>query len=101
MVRTPPVCRVWCVLSYEGHPDPFRGACGSVEEGPGGVESGATVRPPAQVLDDALRGPAEQHRDALVERRLIEAPARQALLEAASGADLLVVGARPRVVHRG
>jgi nucleotide-binding universal stress UspA family protein len=65
------------------------------------VESDATVRPPAQLLDDALRGPAEQHRDALVERRLIEAPARQALLEAASGADLLVVGARPRVVHRG
>ncbi|KAF5999112.1 universal stress protein [Streptomyces sp. WAC00263] len=61
----------------------------------------AHLRSPAQVLDDALRGSAERHRDVLVERRLIEAPARQALLEAASGADLLIVGARPRLVHRG
>jgi nucleotide-binding universal stress UspA family protein len=53
------------------------------------------------VLDDALRVPAERHRGVLVERRLIEAPARQALLEAASGTDLLVVGASPRLVHRG
>ncbi|MET8946857.1 universal stress protein [Streptomyces sp. NPDC004542] len=61
----------------------------------------AHLRPPAQVLDDALRGLAERYGDAVVERRLIEAPARQALLAAASGADLLVVGARPRLVHRG
>ncbi|MFJ9863859.1 universal stress protein [Streptomyces sp. NPDC101165] len=61
----------------------------------------AHVRPPAQVLDDALRDLTERHGDALVERRLIEAPARQALLAAASGADLLIVGARPRLVHRG
>jgi nucleotide-binding universal stress UspA family protein len=61
----------------------------------------AHLRPPAQVLDDVLRGPAERYRDAQVERRLIEAPARQALLEAASRADLLVVGARPRLLHRG
>ncbi|MFE0512224.1 universal stress protein [Streptomyces sp. NPDC058964] len=58
-------------------------------------------RPPAQVLDDALLGPVERYSDILVERRLIERPARPALLEAASGADLLVVGARPRLVHRG
>ncbi|MGW7381737.1 universal stress protein [Streptomyces sp. NPDC054794] len=61
----------------------------------------AHLRSPAQVLDDALRKPTERYRDALVERRLIEAPARQALLEGASGADLLVVGARPRLVRRG
>ncbi|MEV7687499.1 universal stress protein [Streptomyces bungoensis] len=58
-------------------------------------------RPPAQVLEDAVRGLPERYRDAEIELRLIEAPARQALLEAATGADLLVVGARPRVVHRG
>ncbi|MFE2102314.1 MULTISPECIES: universal stress protein [unclassified Streptomyces] len=58
-------------------------------------------RPPAQVLDDALRSLPEQYRDSLVEPILIEAPARQTLLEAASGADLLVVGARPRLMHRG
>ncbi|MGW2747366.1 universal stress protein [Streptomyces sp. NPDC001450] len=61
----------------------------------------AHLRPPAQVLDDTLRGPAARYRDTLVERRLVEAPARQALLEAASEADLLVIGARPRLVHRG
>ncbi|MGW0771132.1 universal stress protein [Streptomyces sp. NPDC002676] len=61
----------------------------------------AHQRPPAQVLDDALRGLPERYRDTLVELRPIEAPARQALLKAASGADLLVVGARPRLMHRG
>ncbi|QJS13851.1 universal stress protein [Streptomyces argyrophyllae] len=58
-------------------------------------------RPPAQVLDDALRHPAERYGDAAVSRRLIEKPARQALLEAASTADLLVVGARRRFGHPG
>ncbi|MGX4695315.1 universal stress protein [Streptomyces sp. JNUCC 63] len=58
-------------------------------------------RPPAQVLDDALRRPAEKYRDATVSRRLIEKPARPALLEAASTADLLVVGARRRLGHPG
>ncbi|MFF4137311.1 universal stress protein [Streptomyces mirabilis] len=58
-------------------------------------------RPPAQVLDDALGGPAERYRDAQVSRNVIEGPARQALLEAASGADLLVVGARRRQGHLG
>ncbi|MFI9809196.1 universal stress protein [Streptomyces sp. NPDC052301] len=58
-------------------------------------------RPPAQVLDDALRRPAERYRDASVSRRLIEKPARAALLEAASTADLLVVGARRRLGHPG
>ncbi|MFF3517618.1 universal stress protein [Streptomyces sp. NPDC002573] len=63
---------------------------------------GAHHRAPAQVLDDALRGPAEQYRDAApVSRRVVERPARQALLEAASGADLLVVGARRRRGHFG
>jgi nucleotide-binding universal stress UspA family protein len=58
-------------------------------------------RPPAQVLDDALRDASEQYRDASVRRRVIEGPARQALLEAASAADLLVVGARRRQGHLG
>ncbi|MFI9617150.1 universal stress protein [Streptomyces sp. NPDC052023] len=58
-------------------------------------------RPPAQVLDDALREATEQYRDASVSRRVIEGPARQALLEAASEADLLVVGARKRQGHVG
>ncbi|MFB7733700.1 universal stress protein [Streptomyces sp. NPDC056112] len=58
-------------------------------------------RPPAQVLDDALRRPAERYRNASVSRRLIEKPARRALLEAASTADLLVVGARRRLGHSG
>ncbi|MFJ7904716.1 universal stress protein [Streptomyces sp. NPDC096198] len=58
-------------------------------------------RPPAQVLEDALRQPAERYRDATVSRRLIEKPARQALLEAASTADLLIVGARRRLGHPG
>ncbi|MEU9379478.1 universal stress protein [Streptomyces sp. NPDC048279] len=61
----------------------------------------AHQRPPAQVLDDALGGPAERYRDAQVSRNVIEGPARQALLEAASGADLLVVGARRRQGHLG
>ncbi|ASN22838.1 universal stress protein [Streptomyces pluripotens] len=58
-------------------------------------------RPPTQVLDDTLRGPTALYRDVPVERRLVEEPARRALLEAASEADLLVVGARPRLVHSG
>ncbi|MFG2512270.1 universal stress protein [Streptomyces sp. NPDC048584] len=58
-------------------------------------------RPPVQVLDDALRGPAETYRYASVSRRVVEVPARQALLEAASEADLLVVGARRRKGHMG
>jgi nucleotide-binding universal stress UspA family protein len=58
-------------------------------------------RPPAQVLDDALRDASEEYRDAPVRRRVIEGPARQALLEAASEADLLVVGARRRQGHWG
>lgn len=58
-------------------------------------------RPPAQVLDDALRDASEQYRDAPVSQRVIEGPARQALLETASEADLLVVGARRRRGHSG
>jgi nucleotide-binding universal stress UspA family protein len=58
-------------------------------------------RPPAQVLDDALRGPLERFVHVPVSRQAVEGPARQALLEAASGADLLVVGARRRRGHVG
>ncbi|MGW3151378.1 universal stress protein [Streptomyces sp. NPDC001177] len=45
----------------------------------------AHLRPPAQVLDDALRGLGKRHRDMPVERRLIEAPARRALLKQRQG----------------
>ncbi|MFI9151646.1 universal stress protein [Streptomyces sp. NPDC053367] len=58
-------------------------------------------RPPTQVLDDALRGASERYGDVPVSRRVIQGPARQALLEAASDADLLVVGARRRQGHLG
>lgn len=58
-------------------------------------------RPPSQVLDDALHGLAERYRDARVSPRVIEGPARRALLDAASEADLLVVGARRRQGHPG
>ncbi|EST36467.1 universal stress protein [Streptomyces roseochromogenus] len=61
----------------------------------------AHQRPPAQVLDDALRTSAQQYGDAQVIRQVIEGPARQALLEAASVADLLIVGARRRLGHPG
>ncbi|WP_028800217.1 universal stress protein [Streptomyces sp. 142MFCol3.1] len=88
-------CRLLAVHAWSAP----RGACTTPEAPTWPLE--AHLRPPAQVLDDALRGIAERYPDALVERRLIEAPARRALLQAASQADLLVVGARPRLVHRG
>ncbi|MFF7640923.1 universal stress protein [Streptomyces canus] len=53
-------------------------------------------RPPAQVLADALRDPAQRYQDVPVSSETVEGPARRALLQAASGADLLVVGARRR-----
>ncbi|MFE1292778.1 universal stress protein [Streptomyces sp. NPDC058751] len=52
------------------------------------------------MLDGALRGSAETYRDT-TSRRLIEKPARAALLEASSTADLLIVGARRRLGHPG
>ncbi|MFF9403009.1 MULTISPECIES: universal stress protein [unclassified Streptomyces] len=61
----------------------------------------AHLRPPAQVLDDTLRLVGTRYRNAPVCRQLVEKPARQALLEAASEVDLLIVGAHPRLVHRG
>lgn len=58
-------------------------------------------RAPAQVLDDALCGAVDDCRDAPVSRRAVEGPARQALLDAAAEADLLIVGARRRLGHPG
>ncbi|MFF8596319.1 universal stress protein [Streptomyces sp. NPDC015220] len=58
-------------------------------------------RPPAQVLDDALRGPVERYGDTLTSRLVIDGPARQALVDAASEADLLIVGARRRQLVAG
>ncbi|MGX1910125.1 universal stress protein [Streptomyces phaeochromogenes] len=61
----------------------------------------ALERPPAQVLADALRDSAQQYQDVLVSSQVVEGSARQALLDAASSADLLVVGARRRHGHVG
>ncbi|MEU6774995.1 universal stress protein [Streptomyces sp. NPDC046759] len=61
----------------------------------------AHLRPPPQVLDDTLRVAEGWYRDVQVSRQVIEGPARRALLEAASEADLLVVGACRRLGHPG
>jgi nucleotide-binding universal stress UspA family protein len=61
----------------------------------------ARERPPAQVLADAVRGPAQRYRDVAVSGQVVEGPARRALLDAAARADLLVVGARRRHGHVG
>ncbi|MGW5216165.1 universal stress protein [Streptomyces sp. NPDC004051] len=58
-------------------------------------------RPPAQVLDDALRNPEKQYPETDVTRRVVEGSARQALLETAAEADLLVVGAGERHARTG
>ncbi|MFC5801672.1 universal stress protein [Streptomyces formicae] len=68
---------------------------------PSGYALEAHCRPPAQVLDDALRGPAERYPDGSVSREVVEGSARQALLAAASYADLLVVGSGTRRGHLG
>ncbi|MFC0597883.1 universal stress protein [Streptomyces palmae] len=56
-------------------------------------------RRPAEVLDAALDGLGGGYPDVPVERRVVDAPARQALLAAASEADLLVVGGHRRTGH--
>ncbi|TLS41193.1 universal stress protein [Streptomyces montanus] len=61
----------------------------------------AVRRPPAQVLAEALRDPADRYQDVPVSSEVVEGPARRALLESASSADLLVVGARRRHGHIG
>jgi nucleotide-binding universal stress UspA family protein len=73
--------------------------------GPPGRLSGyalrALDRAPAQVLADALRDSTQRYQDVQVSSEVVHGPARQALLEAASEADLLVVGARRRHGHVG
>ncbi|WP_127361108.1 universal stress protein [Actinacidiphila soli] len=49
-----------------------------------------------RLLDDALRAPAREHPGVAVRRETREGTARDALLDAAVSADLLVVGARRR-----
>lgn len=61
----------------------------------------ALDRAPAQVLADALGDSAQRYGDVPVSSEVVEGPARQALLDAASDADLLVVGARRRHGHVG
>ncbi|MET9394834.1 universal stress protein [Streptomyces sp. NPDC006624] len=61
----------------------------------------ALQRPPAQVLAEALHDPAERYQGVPVTSEAVEGSARRALLRAAAGADLLVVGARRRQGHIG
>lgn len=88
-------CRLVAVHAWSapfGHPEPPPLSGYALE---------AHRRAPAQVLDDALRGPAERYRHVAVSYQPVEGSARQALLKAASSADLLVVGARRRHGHVG
>ncbi|MER6310209.1 universal stress protein [Streptomyces sp. NPDC001657] len=73
----------------------------SVPPATSGWVTEAHRRSPTQVLDDALRGPGQQYPRVTVNRRAVEGPARQALLEASSAADLLVLGAHRRHGHFG
>lgn len=88
-------CRLLAVHAWSvpvGNPGP---------PGLSGYALQALDRPPAQVLADALRGPEQRYPDVPVSSEVVEGPARQALLNAAAGADLLVVGARRRHGHIG
>ncbi|MDQ0957195.1 nucleotide-binding universal stress UspA family protein [Streptomyces sp. B4I13] len=88
-------CRLLAVHSWSvpvGNPGP---------PGLSGYALHALDRPPAQVLADTLRGPEQRYPDVPVSSEVVEGPARQALLNAASAADLLVVGARRRHGHVG
>ncbi|GAB2920829.1 universal stress protein [Streptomyces heilongjiangensis] len=89
-------CRLVAVHAWSAPFGPF-----TPPQDPSWYALEARRRPPAQVLDDALRDASERYRDASVSRRVVEGPARQALLDAASEADLLVVGARRRQGHLG
>ncbi|MEU0112394.1 universal stress protein [Streptomyces bobili] len=88
-------CRLLAVHAWSvpvGNPGP---------PGLSGYALQALDRPPARVLTDALRGPEQRYPDVTVRSEVVEGSARQALLNAASGADLLVVGARRRHGHVG
>lgn len=88
-------CRLLAVHAWSvpvGNPGP---------PGLSGYALQALDRPPAQVLADALRGPEKRYPDVTVRSEVVEGSARQALLNSASGADLLVVGARRRHGHVG
>lgn len=58
-------------------------------------------RPPGEVLSDKLAGPAERYPEVAVSSEVVEGSARRALLDQASRADVLVVGARRRHGHVG
>lgn len=88
-------CRLLAVHAWSvpvGNPGP---------PGLSGYALQALDRPPAQVLADALHGPEQRYPDVPVSSEVVEGSARQALLRAASAADLLVVGARRRHGHVG
>lgn len=75
-------------------PGPFALAL-PMEPSPGFPEvQQALERAAGRLLDDALTAVAREAHGVEVERRVVEAEAATALLEAAEGADLLVVGAR-------
>lgn len=52
-------------------------------------------------LEDALRETVLEHPQVEVRRQVVEGPAHRVLLTAATGADLIVVGARRRQGHFG
>lgn len=88
-------CRLLAVHAWSvpvGNPGP---------PGLSGYALQALDRPPAQVLADALHGSEQRYPDVTVSSEVVEGSARQALLHAASRADLLVVGARRRRGHVG
>lgn len=88
-------CRLMAVHAWSvpvGNPMP---------PGMSGYALQALRRQPADVLAGALSDTAERYPDVPVSSEAVEGSARRALLEAASGADLLVVGARRRHGHVG
>ncbi|MET9153446.1 universal stress protein [Streptomyces griseoflavus] len=63
--------------------------------------AGAGEERASALLTDALRDAARDHPRVEVRRQVVEGPAHKALLDASSGADLVVVGARRRHGHVG
>lgn len=79
----------------------WRAYGGGIPEPPPLPGLAARRRPPAQVVDEALSNLKQRYPEVTVDRRVVEGSPRQALLEAASAADLLVVGGHRRHGHFG
>ncbi|WP_431994438.1 universal stress protein [Streptomyces griseoflavus] len=74
---------------------------GAGEERASALLAGAGEERASALLTDALRDAARDHPRVEVRRQGVEGPAHKALLDASSGADLVVVGARRRHGHVG